>query len=367
MAEREALVADTTSVDVVLLTALVEERDAVLACLPNAQPAKRRNAYRGKVGPYNVILMCMNGMGNVNAAAVTQQAIGIWNPAYVLLCGITGGIREPNTRMLGDVLVAEQVVAYEPGKQRESELERRYEVFRPAKALLEAARRLDPARWVLAIRQPRPDGTTGRVIPKVHLGVLGSGEKVVTDPDLSEELQSDWARLIGLEMEGVGTALATYIADTRPGFLIVKGISDWADPEKEDSWRAYAAEASAAFTRALLRDEPFEPGDRPQAVRVSGPTPTYSGKVKIVVCRRLGESWRDLADYFDVEDYDRRTFGYGREPQGLWQWLSDRDKLGELDQGLEFIGRDDLLDELKPENGIVLPFRADRSGPPLAQ
>ena len=121
--------------------------------------------------------------------------------------------------------MAEQVVDYQSGKQRVSGTEHRFNVFRPASVLLDAARNLDPAQWALAIKQPRPDDTTRRVIPQAHFGVLGSGEKVITDPEVSEELSSHWAKLIGLEMEGVGTALAAWRAATPPGFLVVKGVS----------------------------------------------------------------------------------------------------------------------------------------------
>jgi nucleoside phosphorylase len=321
--------------------------------------------------------MCMNGMGNVNAAAATEQAIETWDPAQILLCGIAGGIREKNERMLGDVLVAEQVVDYESGKQRVSGAEHRYEVFRPARALLDAARGLDAAQWALAIKQPRPDGTTRRVIPQVHFGVIGSGEKVITDPKVSEELSSHWAKLIGLEMEGVGTALAAWRAATPPGFLIVKGISDWADPEKDDSWRGYAAEASAVFALALLRAEPFEPRSRPSAAHVSGspptlvepveppsrpptvhtggPPPKYSGEVKREVCQRLDVDWKDLADHFGVEVRDRRRFEPGREPEGLWEWLERRGRLGELSEGFARINRGDLIPLLKPESEVLPP------------
>jgi hypothetical protein len=54
-----------------------------------------------------------------------------------------------------------------------------------------------------------------------------------------------------LEMEGVGVATACHNAGN-VRFLLIKGICDWADPKKNDSWHAYAADAAACFTKALL-------------------------------------------------------------------------------------------------------------------
>jgi hypothetical protein len=102
-------------------------------------------------------------------------------------------------------------------------------------------------------------------------------------------------------------------------------------------------------------------GRRSQAVHASGPTPKYSGQIKIEVCQRLYADWKDLADYFGVKDYERRTFDRGREPQGLWEWLERRGRLDELGEGLAQIGRSDLLPLL--EVVPFPPFRADESGP----
>jgi nucleoside phosphorylase len=124
--------------------------------------------------------------------------------------------------LLGDLIVAEQVVDHEFGKQTPEGIQRRYQVYRPAKVLLDAARRMPPANWAMSIRAPRPDGTSDRVVPQVHFGVLCSGQKVITDPHLVSELKADWVELVGVEMEAIGLALAAYENEQVPGFLVVK-------------------------------------------------------------------------------------------------------------------------------------------------
>jgi hypothetical protein len=47
----------------------------------------------------------------------------------------------------------------------------------------------------------------------------------------------------------------------------------------------------------------------------------YPGKTKVAVCQRLGNSWQDLADYFDIPANERQGFTRGREPHGVWEWL----------------------------------------------
>jgi hypothetical protein len=72
----------------------------------------------------------------------------------------------------------------------------------------------------------------------------------------------------------------------------------------------------------------------------------FSGKTKLDVCQRLGPSWRDLADYFDIRPDERQRFPTGREPQGVWEWLQAHNRLAELPEALRYIGRADIVVDL---------------------
>src|SRR5262245_45050317 len=52
------------------------------------------------------------------------------------------------------------------------------------------------------------------------------------------------------------------------------------------------------------------------------------GPVKLVVCRRLSSDWADLADVLEIPLDHRARFPQGREPQGVWEWLEQRGRLG---------------------------------------
>jgi hypothetical protein len=72
-----------------------------------------------------------------------------------------------------------------------------------------------------------------------------------------------------------------------------------------------------------------------------------SGRTKILICQRLTQDWQDLADYFDIKLHERAGFRPGREPHSIWEWLEQRNRLGELESALIDIGREDLAEELK--------------------
>ncbi|NJN10092.1 MAG: 5'-methylthioadenosine/S-adenosylhomocysteine nucleosidase [Richelia sp. RM2_1_2] len=373
--------------DVVILTALPKERDAILKYLESPQIVEYsgRTFHKASIETsksetvYQAIILCLPSMGNNQAAIATQRAISEFNPSHIILVGIAGGVPKENSRYLGDIIVGEQIVDYALNKrvqaeQGHSQNQPRYQIYRPARVLLEAAKNLPLQNWAFCVKAQRPDGTTGRVNPAVHFGVIASGNTVIADQDLRDELKNDWSQLVGIEMEGAGAALAAYESDFMPGIFLVKGMCDWADGSKNDDWQQYAAETAASFVVELLRTAPFESTLElhPQSNHVSNQealpqsnlkpqnlvnenpvkatstvtTKNYSGKIKISICNKLVRDWEDLADYFDIKLHERETFDKGKEARRVWEWLEQRTKLHELEDAFIAIGREDLVEEL---------------------
>src|SRR5687767_5874414 len=107
--------------DFVLLTALEEEREALLSQL--GRPARVPPSHAdvrvyyagnfpvtfsdGRAGAYRTVVLSVGGMGRVKAADATADAIRRWRPRYVVLVGIAGGIAAQDVAV-GDIVVAEQ-------------------------------------------------------------------------------------------------------------------------------------------------------------------------------------------------------------------------------------------------------------------
>ena len=91
-------------------------------------------------------------------------------------------------------------------------------------------------------------------------GVVISGDKVQATTDALKPYKADWPKLIGVEMEVAGVAAAAWETASKPGVLMVRGVSDLADAKKDSArvklWRLYACDVAAAFTVSFLRDGP---------------------------------------------------------------------------------------------------------------
>lgn len=78
-----------------------------------------------------------------------------------------------------------------------------------------------------------------------HQGTIASGDTVVKDPQLRDEIGRQCYGAKCIEMEAAGVTDQTHC-------LVIRGIADYADSHKNQIWQPYAAGTAAAFARELL-------------------------------------------------------------------------------------------------------------------
>jgi nucleoside phosphorylase len=87
---------------------------------------------------------------------------------------------------------------------------------------------------------------------RLHVGPFASGAAVVARSAIMKEVQSQNRKLVGIDMEAYGlVSAAAELPAPQPDFLVLKGVSDFADEEKGDAYREYAAYVSAQFLAHL--------------------------------------------------------------------------------------------------------------------
>lgn len=80
--------------------------------------------------------------------------------------------------------------------------------------------------------------------PKVHYGLIASGNKLLRDAGV-RDLISSKSKALCFEMEAAG------LMNHFP-CLVIRGICDYADSHKNDDWQGYAAMIAAAYAKELL-------------------------------------------------------------------------------------------------------------------
>jgi formylglycine-generating enzyme required for sulfatase activity/nucleoside phosphorylase len=311
-------------VDFVLVTALDEERVALLAKLPDCkqlppEPQDIRRYYSGRLpvtfpggtqGHYSIVVMQLLGMGRVQAATATGDAIKRWRPRYVIMVGIAGGVAAKHVQ-LGDILVSQQVVDYELQKLTPNGPDIRWQVHQADPRLLGACQQMPAEAALPLLTVPRPlKGAPQRLI-----GPIASGDKVIAYGAAFKQYRQHWAALIGVEMEAAGVAAAAFQSAKPPGFFMVRGVSDFADDGKDSKtvqkWRPYACDIAAAYTVALLQ---------------SGPVPLKSGS-RTKKTKRISDSDSLLRPHLEalietcaplrLKAIDQAAMRTDRKPLGL--------------------------------------------------
>lgn len=263
------------------------------------------NSYcAGKIGRHNVVVGCLpRGVcGAITAAEVARNMLSTFKGIrFGLLVGTGGGApSEKNDIRLGDVVVSTPsagfggVLPHDTGKLLTQGFQVTGSCNKPPDVLLTAVSKLEGRHLGEGNRisdfvsqmveqyqemdtngysfdQGRPDQLfesdyihegnenscfscdKSRLIkrrprknlnPKVHYGLVASGNQLMKSATSRDKLASDHGVLC-FEMEAAG------LMDRFPS-LVIRGICNYADSHKNDIWQEYAAATAAAYAKELL-------------------------------------------------------------------------------------------------------------------
>jgi len=287
-----------------IITALEKEFKAVKVLLENPikfnMPGKGagRRYVVGEIptedGGKHIVVLALATMGN-NMAAGRATLLLEHFPSieHIIMAGIAGGVPYPEKPdehvRLGDIVISNSggVVQYDFSKQTTSEVIHRHPPRPPSATLLEAVSFLNMeadstnSPWMKYINQAMDELRVTRPAedkdilasstsphnpilhpedikripkqPRIFTGTIASANILLKDP-LTRDALRDKFGVKAVEMEGSGIADATWYHEK--GYLVVRGICDYCDGNKNDEWQEYAAIAAAAYTCSLLESMP---------------------------------------------------------------------------------------------------------------
>jgi len=87
---------------------------------------------------------------------------------------------------------------------------------------------------------------------------------------------------------------------------------------------------------------PTSPPDNSVPDNSASSKTSFTGAQKLEFCQRLGDDWQDLATLLEIPSHRVATFERGYQPHGIWQYLEERDQLGNLIPALNKLARERL-------------------------
>ena len=98
-------------------------------------------------------------------------------------------------------------------------------------------------------------GDKPQTVTRLHIGPFASGAAVIARSEIMQWIKSQNRKLIAVDMEAHAIACAAHEMPAPPmEFLVLKGVSDFADEAKGDKERRFAAYASAAVLAHLAEE-----------------------------------------------------------------------------------------------------------------
>jgi nucleoside phosphorylase len=285
---------------ILLVSALPKETAAVKATFDRIKSIGIANdphlytlgTFTSEGGERHVILAA-SGMGKENASVLAANALRTFtNVEFIVMVGIAGGCPNPKSIddhvRLGDVVVSDitGIISYDFIKETNDAREIRSSPQKPSAKLLNIFNDMrsneflgkrpwegiiDSAKCVLGKEFERPDDNHDmlfdgdQLIPHPHDGkrvtgyprIFGGGiataDTLQKNPETRNYLRDNF-KIKAVEMESSGIQSGAWAQGK--DIFVIRGICDYCDSNKNDTWQEYSALVAAAYARAIVDSIP---------------------------------------------------------------------------------------------------------------
>jgi adenosylhomocysteine nucleosidase len=238
-----------------LVAALHDELAGVLALMPDEhrQRVGGREFWVGHLHGQDVVAV-LSGIGKVAAATTAAMLIERFAVQRIVFTGVAGGL-DPRVRV-GDMVLARSFLQHDMDA---SPIFPRHEVPGYGRARFAADDALTDAlelacdRMLHALPGRLPPTTVqafGLQAPRLHQGLLLSGDRFVSTTAESQALQRELPEALAVEMEGA--AFAQVCHDFGVPLAVVRTISDRADDAAHVDFPRFLREVASRYSAAVI-------------------------------------------------------------------------------------------------------------------
>lgn len=239
-----------------ILSALPQEQSGLLAQLEHARKVAHagRIFWQGTLHGHSVVL-ALSGIGKVAAATTATVLIERFRVARIVFTGVAGGLADG--LVVGDIVVAHDYVQHDMDVSPlfERWLVPGYAGVRlPCDAAL-TAMLSEAVSACLLSAGGQFDHEFMDVPPRLHLGLIASGDRFVTCPQVASALRDPLVAaghpVLAVEMEGA--AVAQVCLDYRLPFAAVRTISDRADATAHVDFPVFMERVASRYAERIVQ------------------------------------------------------------------------------------------------------------------
>lgn len=238
-----------------IVAALHDELAGVLALMPDEhrQVIGGREFWLGHLHGQDVVAV-LSGIGKVAAATTATLLVERFGVQRIVFTGVAGGLGAQVR--VGDVVLARHFLQHDMDA---SPIFPRHEVPGYGRARFAADEALADAlelacdRMLQALPDRLPTATVqtfGLNSPRLHQGLLLSGDRFVSTTAESQALQRELPEALAVEMEGA--AFAQVCHDFGVPLAVVRTISDRADDAAHVDFPRFLREVASRYSAAVI-------------------------------------------------------------------------------------------------------------------
>lgn len=202
--------------------------------------------------------------GVIPTSILTTLMYLLFHVDSVFMTGFSAGFPSKNLK-LGDILVASSIQDYATGKLKDQDgmltlLKEIHQIEAPTCLTLKMQEFIDDENtqpYLMSKVRKANLLVQGRDSYMPMISATCCGPYVVTSEEFIKELQEGDRKLEGLDMEGFGLYLTAKLLSnkTQKGALWIKGIGDFANPQKADGYHNTCSFSSATLLYKFIKEK----------------------------------------------------------------------------------------------------------------
>ena len=231
---------------IAIVSAMAEELRGLQDHLSGASCLQRagRSFWVGRLGGHEAVLV-LSRIGKVAAATTAAVLLTEFEVDRIVFTGVAGGL-SPAVRV-GDIVVADQLLQHDMDA---SPLFARYEVPLYGVSRFPTDPQLSVAVKAAAESVRGHLAEFGQAEPRVHSGLILSGDRFVSSASESRLLCEAFPDALAVEMEGA--AVAQVCKDFGVPFAVLRTVSDRADDHAHLDFNRFIAVVASRYTVAVV-------------------------------------------------------------------------------------------------------------------
>lgn len=240
-----------------LISALHQEQAGLIDNMAQRHAVSRgmRDYVSGRLWDMDTVCV-LSRIGKVAAAATAATLIERFGVTHIVFTGVAGSV-DAGVKV-GDIVIADALVQHD---MNSAPLFPRFEVPLLGQALFSSDRHLsdwlfDAAGRFVAEDVDRMVAQADRELfrldrPRVHRGLIGSGDEFIHGPQRRGELRRAFPQLLAVEMEGAAVAQVCF--EFGVPFAVIRTISDGADESAPGDFMQFIERVASRYSFGVVR------------------------------------------------------------------------------------------------------------------